>query len=445
MRLQLLILTTMLLCVFQVSATSTVSGFAVAPRWMTDLGDCGGFGKLMRYDIANGVTTKTTVIFDGLAHYAAINPDGRRLAFFAQVSRNGYLYPSSIVVMNPAGGSLDTIVTGLVDSYSRSFCDWPDGDWIYYGLGNPSSDGSFNAVYSSGGILEFWKVNVKTKQTVKVCSFLNGSGAQPIWQAGVSNDGLKAIVRPRQPLDGGFFGFKFSDYPSGVVSLAYGNSIQKSAYGCGASISPSGNYTMFLTGTDHQEIQFQKWDNTVLTKIRSYDINSYRTPGTPYLVDTLSSDAGGMDNNRWSCNDDKWVCLCVGWAGRGGDGGSNQVLLNWMDHEIVRTSNDTECSPDYAYTDPSKGRYQNETGDFWVGNPTAVLPQAAKPAVNPNGVTPNAAITVFDMLGRQIKISSRSLAWDGATLSGISLKRGVYFVQVGSGTAVQTRKLVIQK
>jgi hypothetical protein len=152
------------------------------------------------------------------------------------------------------------------------------------------------------------------------------------------------------------------------------------------------------------------------------------------FVDTLAG--GGTDANRWSCNSDKWICLCVGWNGRNADGGSNQVLVNWVDREIVRTSMDTETV--------AANKICNETGDFWVGNlPATEIAKLPAPAALP--AVKGTAVIVHDMLGRQLySNATHRLGWDGQTLSGVTLKRGVYFVQVGSGKTIATHKLVIK-
>jgi hypothetical protein len=372
----------------QIQAASTVSGFSVAARWTPD----GGPGKIWKYVITNGVTTQASVLFNGMGCFATINPDGQRVAFIVETQKsmfdgvwtNGYRVPVGIAVMSANGGAADTIVNDIAD-INRTFLDWPTGDWLYYGRGDTATDGSYSGMASTGNSLELWKINVNTKQKVKVCSFTNDAGACKVWQFGIANDGNKVAARPATPpVDDGIFGFKLSDFPGGVVKLSTSTNVI-CAWGCGTSISPDGNYVMWLTGRDHQEIAFASWNRTLIAKINLKAMIGWLTPGQKLFIDTTSN-GGGTDANRWSCNDPKWICMCAGWNGRSGDGGSNQVLVNWVDHEIVRTSNDTECSPNYAPAPVVVGcRWQNETGDFWVGNPTPIVNQLTPPTIAPNG------------------------------------------------------------
>jgi hypothetical protein len=436
------ILALVFLCAFQGQATSTVNGFSVAPRNVGSFDSWGCFGKLMKYTITNGVTTNTSVLFDGWAHMAAINPDGRRIAFFVEAHKSfldgvgtyGGNIPASIVVMSASGGALDTIVTGFADGMQRTSLDWPIGDWIYYGQGDTSTDVSYNGHYWAFGISELWKANVVTKQKIKICSFSNyHDSIAKVYQVAISNDGLKCAVRPMtDPISDGMFAFPFSDFPGGVVKMVRGDAHDYSWYGCGVAISPSGNHVMHINNGQHTQIIIGDWNHTYgndpnggTTGISLFlgTINSWRTPGTPAICDTIAG--GGTDGNRWSCNDDKWICLCVGWRGRSADGGSNQLLVNWVDHEVVRTSNDAEAAP-------GSTNICSETGDFWVGNPTPTT--AVKPPVASAAVvrTKDNSIKVFDMLGRQV-------------ISNAPLKRGVYFVQVRSANTIKTQKLVVRK
>jgi hypothetical protein len=58
----------LLAAVFQSHATSSVSGFAVSAKVNSYDFMWGGYGPVMRFDIANGVTTQTTVLFSGNGH-----------------------------------------------------------------------------------------------------------------------------------------------------------------------------------------------------------------------------------------------------------------------------------------------------------------------------------------------------------------------------------------
>jgi hypothetical protein len=239
------------------------------------------------------------------------------------------------------------------------------------------------------------------------------------------------------------FCFRFDEFPSGVAKLVRGDAHDYSWYGCGVSISPNGNHVMHINNGQHTQVVVADWNNTTgnnplgtnPTQLWLGAMQSWRPAGTLPFCDTIAG--GGSDANRWSCNDDKWICMCVGWRGRNGDGGCNQVLVNWVDQQIVRTSMDT-MSP------PGAANMNNEAGDFWVGNvpPVGVTTQIAPAMALP---LKNNALVVYDMVGRQLySNATHGLGWDGRTLSGVTLKRGVYLVQQGSGKNSTTQKVIIQ-
>jgi hypothetical protein len=376
-------LISVLFLVLQIQAASTVSGFAVAAQWEGGYdGGFGGFGKIIRYDIVDGQTVNTTVLYDGRGRFATINPDGQRIAFIRHTGElwaNGYLYPSDIVVMSASGGTPEVVVEGLPDGYTRSFLDWPEGDWLYYGLGSTSTDGSYEAMASNIGFSEVWKVNVNTKEKMKIHSFM-GVDCQcdlRIWQWNLNNNATRAVVRPiegpNHSLADGLWRYELSSFPDGVVKLERGDENDAVFWGCGDAISPDGSHVMYLTGRDHQQVAFQNWDKEVVAE---YNMGTMAGWGEFF--------GRGMDNSRWSSNSDKWICVASGWDNRGGAGGSNQVLINWIDHEIVRTSNGLQGSD-----------FQCETGDFWVANgePSGIKLPFIRQGLNHNVIGPTYSVT----------------------------------------------------
>jgi hypothetical protein len=344
--------------------------------------------------------------------------------------------------MNAAGGALDTMVKGIPDGLRRTFVDWPAGDWLFYGVGDPSTDNSYNAAEANGNMTEVWKINVTTKQKQKVCSFVitnpdNNATQNKFWQIGITNDGLKAAIRPKDigtiPYDG-LFRFTFGAYSDGVVRLAWGDANSTSKWGCAVSISPDGAYTMKTSS--HTNVIVYKWDNTEAATITHAQMAGWLNPGVQPFLDPNAG--GGNNSNRWSCNDPKWICLQMGWNWRDCSQGSNQVLLNWVDHQVVRST-----AYQFAGTDKIE---QYETGDFWVGNVASVTGVASPSVARIQAMLlqKNSAISVFDMLGREIVSNLPQNSWDGKTLSGVALKRGVYFVQSPAANTVKTQKLVIK-
>jgi hypothetical protein len=444
----LIVLTAILVCFFQgFAGQSTVSGFAVAARNVG--GGPEGMGRIIKYNIRNGLTTDTATIFKNSARYATINPNGQRMAFVAAAHKSyfdgdwtyGYRIPAGIVTMSTSGGAVDTVVQGVADAY-RTFLDWPTGDWLFYGVGSTSTNSAYDSMGLNSGVKEIWKVNVTTKAKVKICSFTTVNSAPVnLYQFAVSNDGTKCAVRPissavNTNVTEGMLAFQFADYPGGVVNLVRGSSIDYSWYGCGVSMSPSGQKVMHINNGQHTQIVIGDFSphtygndptgGTTGTSVWVRDMSAWRAPGSPLFVDTIAG--GGTDCNRWSSNSDKWFCVCVGWRGRNADGGCNQVLVNYVDHEVVRTSMDTMNTSGVAGC--------NETGDFWLGNATTTIaPRNVQPDVSAGkALTQNVSRTVYDMLGRQV-------------LNSAPLKRGVYFVQVRdmSSGIVKTQKLVIKK
>ena len=138
--------------------------------------------------------------------------------------------------------------------------------------------------------------------------------------------------------------------------------------------------------------------------------------------------------------------MCIGWCGRGGCGGSNQVLCNWVDSQIIRTSQDSEYTGVSSTCGGAPNSWFNDFGDFWVSDPsTGIVPGVVPPAADSRSLLPGSdydAIAIYDMLGRKIYSSVNHAISEGSPgLQGVSLKRGVYIVQRRSGGCVETRKL----
>ena len=91
----------------------------------------------------------------------------------------------------------------------------------------------------------------------------------------------------------------------------------------------------------------------------------------------------------------------MGWDGRAANNGSAQVLINWVDEEMLRTSTGVEAS-----SNPQ----QNEAGDFWIGDATPAekntLLQHRRAA---GSLSPSLRIAVGD---REGMIQEHMQAWD---------------------------------
>jgi hypothetical protein len=340
---------------------ATVSGIAVSTHWYGGYGqETGGSGNIMKFVVRNGVTTDTSTLFAGPARYATISPDGKNVAFIKSTK--------AIAVMSVNGGTPQEVVTGLPES--NGCIDWPTGDWLYYNKGGRTSDSSRT----------IWKVNVKTLEKALVCSF----DTTDVWTFQSSLDGKRFCIRQ---WDAGIYKFELASGAPPVVSIVSGSGNYYSG-GCGASLSPAGATMMCLETPTHTQIAFGDWNYAQSTgtkwPIRRLNLRVMcRWAGQPF-VDTLpdttgtlaNHTGGGMDNNRWSCNSEKWICIRAGWGSRGAGGGGNQVLVNWLDSQIVRTSMNIDSRT-------IENGNQNEAGDFWVDTSLTVLKKIPFAPVNP--------------------------------------------------------------
>lgn len=436
MRLRSVIIIFLFFVLASQAAAPTVSGFAVSCRRQsqgTTYGyqnfhfEWGVWGPVWRYDINNGVVTKRTIIFNENVRNATICPDGKYVAFVRGVA-SGHGYISYISASG--GAAVDLVDTSVILNAEHFYLDWPTGDWIFY-----------VRVMADGGA-QIWKVNRVSKQNVMICKLKNLQDV--IWQFSVSNDGDKAIVRlrggspdysnPYSNIDH----FSFSKNVAADGTLYLRDTTLKAFAGwydagCGAALSPDGAYQMRYINISHNTVQFARWDRTPVDTITYAEMAGW---GAGFF-------GIGGNNPRWSSNDPKWICANVGWNDRAANTGSSQVLMNWVDHQIIRTSTD-------AADNNNNTAWHNDFGDFWVGNPPPVTTIKA-PVTEAFALAGNVSISVFDMLGRKMSGNqSAPLTWEGATLKGIPLKQGVYFVQLRnaqghSGNNLQTRKLIIQK
>jgi hypothetical protein len=349
----------------------------------------------MKYDIVDGQTVNTSVLYEGQARFATISPDGQKVAFIIKTTSSALweLSPASIAVIDAAGGEPDILVPDIIDGFRRCFLDWPEGDWLYYGRGRESTSNEHNDVQSLKGITEIWKINVNTRENIKVISFSPSSLYMAMWQIELSNNATRGAVRPLwdDPVrpDNNDFVQRIT-LPNETISPEKDD---ENSYGrgCATGISPDGAYLMALANMAHSAIRFFHWEGT---EIEVIPVSTMASWGSFF--------GRGTDNNRWSSNHPNWIVLCCGLEGRGGGGGSNQALINWIDGEVIRTS------------DASDGE-QNETGDFWVQDapplfnmlrvPEKETSQAFRVIMFPDFSAPNLQIQdcdrIWDISGRR--------------------------------------------
>jgi hypothetical protein len=112
--------------------------------------------------------------------------------------------------------------------------------------------------------------------------------------------------------------------------------------GCAVALSPSAQYLMYSQGGEHITLYVDDWANTNpdIHVLDGTSVTVNRWAGNKYAAfRTSCPDWGGtvvvgmgMTCNRWSCNSDKWLSLCMGWP----DGGSGRYCECGTIHESLR-------------------------------------------------------------------------------------------------------------
>jgi hypothetical protein len=413
-----------MLCIaIQALTSPNVTGFAVSTRNQgTGTFDFvwGVSGQVWRYDIVGGAVTNRVILYDGIARSACISPDGQYVAFIRRADKGAY-----ISYMNSSGGTIyDLVDHSVIMDFGGLYIDWPLDDWIYYP--RKMSDGS----------QQIWKVSRSTGQNVKICAFKNPSDI--VWEFSVANDGDKVLIRlwDSSPsyANSDILHFSISKDvdANGTIDLMT-NGLQAFAgwydAGCGASLSPDGNYQCRYININHAVVQFTQWDQTVIDTFTYSDMSNW---GGGFF-------GKGGNNPRWSSNDPKWICANVGWEDRAAQQGSSQVLMNFFDHQIIRTTDD-------GASGSTQTAWENDFGDFWVGDmPTPAIAPAQQTQLSSGISAPTGSVSVFDLLGR--KLSSKQLAaarWDGKTSCSEKLLDIVCFVQYRNNGTIRTERLIVK-
>ena len=116
--------------------------------------------------------------------------------------------------------------------------------------------------------------------------------------------------------------------------------------------------------------------------------------------------------------------------------GSNQVLANWVDHQIIRTSSNVWAEKD---------SWSDDVGDFWVGELTSIF-KPAKPAAVPFNRLPGNAAVVYDMRGRRMSVAAHNAASQhGPGTRAGTLSTGVYVVQQRNENTFENRRMLIDR
>ena len=174
-------------------------------------------------------------------------------------------------------------------------------------------------------------------------------------------------------------------------------------------------------------------------------------------------------SGNYNASDHKYDYNLVGFAGRGLTAQAHDVVSNDPKFQRIPPANDNTATHLYRNVTPAdfalmagspaigKGTSGGTipTTDFF-GNPRTVpydmgaiqhVSAATAPLIM-RGTTAalmkNAMVTVYDLLGRRLAVgASNTVSWNGATHHGVSLKRGLYFVQLRSEGKTEALKFFI--
>ncbi|MCU0661578.1 MAG: hypothetical protein MUC50_04550 [Myxococcota bacterium] len=207
--------------------------------------------------------------------------------------------------------------------------DWA-GDWIYYSMGDASTEGS-----------KTWRrTNVVTGEDQAFVTLVTSA----IGRFHVSASGTRAVIRGANyypPGEAHIFAYDMVRN-DGILDLSRAT---PDIMSCGEAFSPDGLY--FTDGwLNHEGFDVRSWDDiSIAESFVNADINE--------LPPTANS--GPYEaRNRWSRNDPQWICLHLGWQQNVTNGG-NMVLFNWVKDEKVVVSQNEEAA-----------RVWTGCGDFWV-------------------------------------------------------------------------------
>ncbi len=369
-----------------------VSGFSVSTHWSGKNQNLyGGFGDIVRHDIAGSAVSGHKVLYNGEARFPTINQEGTKVAFI----RND----GKVCVVSSQGGS----VTELADGGKYGYLDWPTGPYIYYSTsGYPDSDGSH----------EIRKVNVGDRNDNSSVVTFNTQ----MWLWSMDASGSKIAVRNKDnDLCGGTGRVIHYTLPgNGNVSCSDGYQT------CGNALSPTGTYVVSFTvgNYSHDAFDIRKWDKSIYKTFSADDFNSWGKN---------MGDSKPFNRTRWSANSDNWICTMQG--NSRGSNGSNQVLYDWVNHkQLVTTSNSAGSN------------VFDDAGDFWIGEssiPDPDPPEFSSISIAPSSATVSPGGSVAfnaaakDQYGNALS-PQPSFDWEasgGGTMSG-----GTFTATAGSGS-----------
>ena len=313
-------------------------------------------GSLLRYQITSNKVTSCDTLHskaNGFAYYPAINFAGAKVAFYRWGT------PSTIAVVDLTTKVVTNLCNLPVPPAREMGLDWMTDDWIYYVIPQGPTDPNGDPEVREN--VDIWRVNAVTKVNEKYVYINDGrnpmpdipSGWGPMFPAfirrfSVSLDGTRAGI---QGVNWGWncnACFCFPPPGGNVNSTGCPLGTGGMSASCNISLSCSGGYCAGYFAGWHDNMMMGKLPGANGPAITNLQLNT--------IESWLGQDVGqGAELIRWAANSDKWVLQQIAWSGLSVDQGSNQVIANWVDHQAIRTSQNSSSS-----------HLSNCTGDFWV-------------------------------------------------------------------------------
>jgi hypothetical protein len=318
-------------------------------------------GPIVKYTIENDTVKSCDTIYkEYWGAWPILNVQGTKIAFDRLSTKGGsdtlqdnvkFRYLS---VMDSDGKNrydLDTMPRFC----KKVFIAWPAGDYIYYHKSRYCQYG--DADWASGGkpASEIYRVKYNDPST-RTLIFTY----KQIQTFSVSLDGKRAGVTS-------LYDNEFKNLPhafpptSEPVKDGWDSKVW---VGCGSYVSPSGKYHHHFFGGGHTDLRINTWDlPKVLIATVDFNFTNDFAAWSGMPLDSIAN-GGPMEWGRWAANSDKWI-TSSGANKLGTDanglpiGGSNQLLLNWIDHKTINTSRNSRRAPDGFI-------YRSDPGALWV-------------------------------------------------------------------------------
>lgn len=410
-------------------AASIESGFAVTNMRVPRDRNTGTppISRIIRYNIKDDRVTDTAVLYSIEAAKVLrprISFDGKKIAFCS---------PKHLMVMDADGGNQREL-TGIPDldwyDNRKVTLDFPKGNWIYYRKNDT----------------QIWRYNIASDNDELFIDYKNPFRK---WACNVTADHIAVQDNMCNMVH---------SYPLGGFVFGEDCNIP----GCNIGISTSGTLLSWFTGTAHNDIHHGSWDG-------SGEAQKLGTWHNDRMSGWYGSDIGkGMDWPLWATNSDLWMCLQIKLDGRFSKG-SNQVLFNWANQRVIRTSTNSSSSLTFYSGDlwvrpptGKEGHYQAATGEWVVpGTSVSTLPEPHTSAVRPNSIqvrqpssgmltvtAPRAGsyrVSLFDAAGKLVLSRTIAGKLQAAPLNSRPLPGGTYLVTVEDGGRSRGEFLIVAR